>query len=69
MRRKQFKTFTDLSAYLELIRPLGGDNTRVENKVSHVQAKRTEDRLKAPQEVTDQVGNGSELRHPIGGKS
>ena len=59
MKRKPFKTFKDMAAFMELIRPLGGDDTRVEGKDSPDQVKRTGDRLNAPEGVTDQ-GKGSE---------
>ena len=63
MKRKPFKTFTDMAAFLELIRPLPGDDTRVEGKDSPDQVKRTGDRLNKPQGENDQ-GKGSALCHP-----
>ena len=57
--RKPFKTFKDMAAYLELIRPLQGDDGQGRGNGSPDQVKRTVDGLNKPQGVIDQ-GKGSE---------
>jgi hypothetical protein len=64
-RRPPLKTFKDMAAYLELIRPLQGDDGQGRGKYSPGQVKRTVDGLNKPQEVIDQ-GKGSEQPGGIG---
>jgi hypothetical protein len=56
--RKPFKTFTDMAAYLELIRPLQGDDGQGRGKCTPGRGSRTVDVLNKPQRV-DQ-GNGGD---------